>query len=115
MNKTFYVSQEVNDLIDTMAQKLNFSRSQILENAIKDFYEKDTPPSMDAFRRCERTLHSEIMNLQILRDHGHGPWTPEDNEILELLFQAHEPLMYKSNELAVEKDPSLKDILYEEE
>lgn len=111
-NKNIYFNQETVSLLEDLSKKLGKPFSQVVEIALNKYRDDVESRSMEHFRLCYKQLTKSIEYLQACRDYGNGegcespePWTEKDNEILELLFKAHEPLMYFKNDLIESEHP----------
>lgn len=109
-NKNIYFNQETNGLLEDLSKKLGKPFSQVIEIALNKYRDDVESRSMEQFRLCHERLSNSIMYLQACRDYGTEaenaePWTDHDDEILELLFKAHEPLMYYNNSLIHKEHP----------
>lgn len=109
-NKNIYFNQETNCLLEDLSKKLNRPFSQVIEIALNNYRDEVESRSMEQFRLCHEQLSNSIMYLQACRDYGADqghpePWSKKDDEILELLNKAHDPLMYYNNDLIQMEHP----------
>ena len=109
-NKNIYFNQETVSLLEDLSQKMKKPFSQVIEIALNNYRDEVESRSMEQFRLCHEQLSNSIMYLQACRDYGADqghpePWSEKDDEILELLNKAHDPLMYYNNDLIEKENP----------
>ena len=109
-NKNIYFNQETVSLLEDLSKKMNKPFSQVIEVALNHYRDEVESRSMEQFRLCHEQLSNSIMYLQACRDYGADqghpePWSEKDDEILELLNKAHDPLMYYNNDLIEKENP----------
>jgi hypothetical protein len=109
-NKNIYFNRETNGLLEDLSKKLGKPFSQVIEIALNKYRDDVESRSMEQFRKCHEQLGNSIMYLQACRDYGADqghpePWSDKDDEILELLNKAHDPLMYYNNALIHKEHP----------
>lgn len=111
-NRNIYLNQETDDLLVNLSKKLNKPFSKVIEIALNKYLDDVENRSMTEFRLCYAQLTKSIEYLQACRDYGTEaenaePWSDKDDEILELLNKAHDPLMYYNNNLVFKENPEL--------
>lgn len=109
--KNIYFNQETESLLVDLSKKLDKSMSDVISIALNKYRDDMETRSMEQFRLCHDQLSKSIEYLQACRDYGPDaenaePWTEKDDEILELLFKAHDPLMYYNNNLVFTENPT---------
>lgn len=108
--KNIYFNQETESLLVDLSKKLDKSMSDVISITLNKYRDDMESRAMTEFRLCYDQLSKSIEYLQACRDYGTNaenaqPWTNEDNEILELLNKAHDPLMYYNNDLIYKNHP----------
>lgn len=109
--RNIYLNQETDNLLHDLSKKLDKKISQVIEIALNKYRDDVESRSMKEFRLCYAQLTKSIEYLQSCRDYGKAenaePWTDKDDEILELLNKAHDPLMYFNNNIVFKANPEL--------
>ena len=116
MRRNIYFKEDAEKNLETLSKNLNKSMSDVISIAL-EFYLLSVSSRADVeFDKCYKQLTKSVEYLQACRDYGNGegntapePWTDHDDEILELLFKAHEPLMYYNNEKIFREHPEYLD------
>jgi hypothetical protein len=102
MKKTLYFKQETDALLVDLSARLNKSMSNVMEIALNKYNLEVQDPAMAEFKKCYEQLSDSIMILQSMRDYPSEhdrEWSQNDDKILKLINQAHDPLMYYNNAL----------------
>jgi hypothetical protein len=102
MRKNIYFNTKTAALLEQLSGQLNRSMSEIVEIALLKYQEDNQDRAEKEFQKCYEQLGNSITYLESIRDYQHGNLIPEtwgikDEEILKLLNEAIDPLMYYSN------------------
>lgn len=112
MRKNIYFNEDTDKLLVDLSKSLNRNMSDVIKIALERYKEEMQVRSMKEFRLCHDQLSKSIDLLQACRDYGPNegnlspePWTDQDDEILNLLFNAFDPLMSYNNYLVRSNHP----------
>lgn len=110
MRKNIYFNPKTAALLEQLSNQLNRSMSEIVGIALLKYEQDNNSRAEIEFKKCYDQLSDSIMFLEATRDHQEGnlipeTWDKKDDEILKLLNEAIDPLMYYQNTRIREEHP----------